>query len=62
MHSMRFERVDINRALHVMRSLVEKNVIMNEGWSKTRNQLESRGFSVFELPLTEFIKAGGNAK
>ena len=42
--------------------MVEKNVIMNEGCPKTRDQLESHGFSVFELPLSEFIKAGGSAK
>jgi N-dimethylarginine dimethylaminohydrolase len=42
--------------------VVEKNVIMNEGSPKTRDQLESRGFSVFEVPLSEFIKAGGSAK
>jgi N-dimethylarginine dimethylaminohydrolase len=42
--------------------VVEKNVIINEGCPKTRDQLESRGFSVFEVPLSEFIKAGGSAK
>jgi arginine dihydrolase len=39
-----------------------KNVIMNEGCPKIRARLESLGFSVFETPLTEFIKAGGSAK
>ena len=42
--------------------VVEKNVIMNDGCPKIRGQLESQGFSVFEIPLTEFIKAGGSAK
>ncbi len=39
--------------------VVEKNVIMNEDCRKTRAELESHGFSVYELSLTEFTKAGG---
>jgi N-dimethylarginine dimethylaminohydrolase len=42
--------------------VVEKNVIMNNGCPKIRGQLESLGFFVSEIPLTEFIKAGGSAK
>ena len=42
--------------------VVERNVIMNEGCPKIRDRLESLGFSVFEISLTEFIKAGGSAK
>jgi N-dimethylarginine dimethylaminohydrolase len=42
--------------------VVEKNVIMNGGCPKVRGELESLGFSVFETPLSEFIKAGGSAK
>jgi len=42
--------------------VVEKNVIMNDGCPKIRGQLESLGFCVFEIPLTEFIKSGGSAK
>ena len=42
--------------------VVEKNLIMNDGCPKTRGQLESLGFCVFEIPLTEFIKSGGGAK
>ena len=42
--------------------VVEKNVIMNDGCPKIRRQLESLGFCVFEIPLTEFIKSGGSAK
>ena len=42
--------------------VVEKNVIMNAGCPNIRDQLESLGFSVFELSFTEFIKAGGSAK
>jgi N-dimethylarginine dimethylaminohydrolase len=41
---------------------VEKSVIMNGGCPKIRGELESLGFSVFETPLSEFIKAGGSAK
>jgi N-dimethylarginine dimethylaminohydrolase len=42
--------------------VLQKNVIMNEGCRTTRDQLESRGFSVFETPLSEFIKAVSSAK
>jgi arginine dihydrolase len=42
--------------------VVKKNVIMNDGCPRIRSVLESLGFSVFEIPLTEFIKAGGSAK
>jgi N-dimethylarginine dimethylaminohydrolase len=42
--------------------VVENNVIINDGCPNLRGQLESLGFSVFEIPLTEFIKAGGSAK
>jgi N-dimethylarginine dimethylaminohydrolase len=42
--------------------VVEKKVIMNQGCPKIRRRLESLGFSVFEIPLAEFIKAGGSAK
>jgi N-dimethylarginine dimethylaminohydrolase len=42
--------------------VVGKNVIMNDGCAKIHGQLESLGFSVHEIPLTEFIKAGGSAK
>jgi N-dimethylarginine dimethylaminohydrolase len=42
--------------------VVSDNVIMNDGCPKIRRQLESRGFFVFQIPLTEFVKAGGSAK
>ncbi|MBI3061467.1 MAG: amidinotransferase [Deltaproteobacteria bacterium] len=42
--------------------VVEKSVVMNDGCPKTREQLHSLGFSVFETPLSEFAKAGGSAK
>lgn len=42
--------------------VVEKNVVMNDGCPKIRCQLEAHGFSVFEVSLSEFIKAGGSAK
>jgi N-dimethylarginine dimethylaminohydrolase len=41
---------------------VEKNVVINDGCPEIRAQLEAIGFSVFEIPLSEFIKAGGSAK
>lgn len=42
--------------------VIEKNVIMNDGCPKIRGKLEYLEFSVFEIPLAEFIKAGGAAK
>jgi N-dimethylarginine dimethylaminohydrolase len=42
--------------------VVEKNVVINDGCPEIRAQLEAIGFSVFEIPLSEFIKAGGSAK
>jgi N-dimethylarginine dimethylaminohydrolase len=42
--------------------VVEKNVIINDGCPKIRAQMESMGFFVFEISLSEFIKAGGSAK
>jgi N-dimethylarginine dimethylaminohydrolase len=38
------------------------SIVMNDGCPKIREQLECRGFNVFETPLSEFIKAGGSAK
>jgi N-dimethylarginine dimethylaminohydrolase len=42
--------------------VIDKNIVMNEGCPESREKLESLGFSVFETPLSEFIKAGGSAK
>jgi N-dimethylarginine dimethylaminohydrolase len=42
--------------------VIGKKVVMNDGCPKTRARLESSGLSVFETPLSEFIKAGGSAK
>jgi N-dimethylarginine dimethylaminohydrolase len=39
-----------------------KCVAMNDGCPEVREQVESLGFTVFETPLDEFIKAGGSAK
>jgi len=41
---------------------VGRNVILNQASNALRQQLESRGYSVLETPLTEFLKAGGAAK
>jgi N-dimethylarginine dimethylaminohydrolase len=38
------------------------SVIMNDGCPRVREQLESLGFTVFQTPLGEFLKAGGSAK
>ena len=37
-------------------------VVMNDGCPKVRGQLETLGFTVFDTPLSEFLKAGGSAK
>jgi N-dimethylarginine dimethylaminohydrolase len=38
------------------------SIVLNEGCPKVRKPLESLGFTVFETPLSEFLKAGGGAK
>jgi len=35
---------------------------MNDGCPQVHEQLEGIGFTVFETPLSEFLKAGGSAK
>jgi len=42
--------------------VLKKNVIMNDGCPEIRRQLEALGFFVSQIPLSEFIKAGGSAK
>ena len=42
--------------------VVGDSVVMNDGCPKVREQLESLGLTVFETPLSEFLKAGGSAK
>jgi ornithine--oxo-acid transaminase len=41
---------------------VDRTVILNQISSQLRGQLESKGFSVIEVALSEFLKAGGAAK
>jgi len=42
--------------------VAEEKVVINEGCPQVRERLQSLGFTVFETPLGEFIKAGGSAK
>ena len=42
--------------------VVGKKIAMNDGCPNVRRKVESAGFTVFETPLGEFIKAGGSAK
>ncbi|MBI3313770.1 MAG: amidinotransferase [Candidatus Omnitrophica bacterium] len=42
--------------------VVGKNVVTSEGCPKTAKQLEKRGFHVYSLDFSEFMKAGGAAK
>lgn len=39
-----------------------QHVLLNQASPDLRAQLESRGFTVHELPLSEFMRAGGAAK
>jgi len=41
---------------------VDRTIILNNISSDLRHRLESRGFDVIEVTLTEFLKAGGAAK
>jgi N-dimethylarginine dimethylaminohydrolase len=42
--------------------VVDKSVVINSGCPKLSAQLEQRGFEVFSVDLSEFMKAGGAAK
>ena len=42
--------------------IFEKKIIFQTGPGVTRKRLEREGFEVYPLDLSEFIKAGGNAK
>lgn len=42
--------------------VVGKTVVMNDGAVKLAGALESAGYAVRTLPLSEFMKAGGSAK
>ncbi len=39
-----------------------RSIVMNDGCPRIRERLESLDFTVFETPLSEFLKAGGSAK
>ena len=39
--------------------VVGDSIVLNVGCPKVRGQIESLGFTVFETPLSEFLKAGG---
>ncbi|WP_433965576.1 hypothetical protein [Tunturiibacter gelidiferens] len=41
---------------------VDRTIILNNISTDLRRQLESRGFDIIEVELTEFLKAGGAAK
>jgi ornithine--oxo-acid transaminase len=41
---------------------VGKTILLNEVSSQLSARLEALGFLVIQLPLTEFLKAGGAAK
>jgi N-dimethylarginine dimethylaminohydrolase len=39
-----------------------RSVITNTGCPKLLRELSRRGFTTYETPLSEFVKAGGSAK
>jgi len=41
---------------------IDRNVIIPDGCPETRKLLEGAGYTVFECPMTEFIKSGGACK
>jgi ornithine--oxo-acid transaminase len=41
---------------------VDRTIILNEISRELSSQLESRGFQVIQVALSEFLKAGGAAK
>jgi N-dimethylarginine dimethylaminohydrolase len=42
--------------------VVGNSIAINDGCPETRKQLEGLGFTAYETPLSEFLKAGGSAK
>ncbi|MBI2304482.1 MAG: amidinotransferase [Chloroflexi bacterium] len=42
--------------------VVGKKVILNSGCPQIKGELEGMGYTVYEVDLSEFIKAGGSAK
>jgi N-dimethylarginine dimethylaminohydrolase len=42
--------------------VLQRTVITNAGCPQLHRELESRGFQAREMPLSEFVKAGGSAK
>ncbi len=42
--------------------VLDRNVVLPEGCPETARQLEKRGFHVYALDFSEFMKAGGAAK
>ena len=42
--------------------VVGRSVVLNEAAPRLASALRDRGFEVYPLPLTEFIKSGGSAK
>ena len=42
--------------------VIGRSVILNTGCPLLKEELQRRGFRVYETPLDEFIKAGGSAK
>jgi N-dimethylarginine dimethylaminohydrolase len=42
--------------------VIDKNIVLPEGCPTTSRELEKRGFHVYSLDFSEFIKAGGAAK
>ena len=42
--------------------VTENSIAMNAGCPQLRERLESLGYTVYETPLGEFLKAGGSAK
>lgn len=42
--------------------VIGDSIVINDGCPMAREQVESLGFTVFETPLGEFLKAGGSAK
>ncbi len=42
--------------------VVGRNVVTNSGCPKLHEQLRNEGFTPWETPLDEFVKAGGSAK
>lgn len=51
-----------NNVLACNMVIIDKNIVVNEISEELKNKIESYGFSVYRVPMNEYIKGGGSVK